>query len=1346
MPLNDLSPTRAHIVPRRRTTTQLVGAWLACCLLAFGILAWWSNREIEEQTVSLVDRLDALAQSRVAAVETWLSHVRADARLAARQLTDADVRHDLTQIVATHGYARIDIYGSDGARLFATDLVEDSEEIRQAVKRSLAERREVTVEIGSDAGIASLIGFVIPVLPGESVPRAFAARPGAVLLLVNPRATIFPVLNAGALGQKTAEVYLASVRDSRLQYLSPRAGAQAAAGKPGTPATWEAKALESRVPFGGEFYDEGGARVLAAVRFLPSEKWAVIARLELEEGLAPTRRLLEIVWAAAIALLFSATALTLATHRRIQARRLETSAERDWQYRTLVEEAQEGVAAHVDGKIVLVNPAALKLFRLDSEEQILGTDFLDWLPPPEPSCVSPGAPNLALPATYEATLRRTDGASTIVEVNTSPAHFGGRPGGQAVLRDITERKNAEARLARSRSLLEATLESTAEGIVVINHAGEFRRFNQRAVEMWGVPKEMLTADGTEKVLRFALEQLVEPDALLSRLQQIRLGETTPDAQTLELRDGRLLEFVSRPQRVRGEVVGHVWSFRDVSRQKQAEESLAESARRYRLLFERNLAGVYRSAPDGKLLECNDSFARIYGFESVEDALSHTAGQLYEVPDDRAVFLEKLRNQGRLVGVETRGRRKDGAALFLLENVSLVPGEPGTPEILEGTILDITERRRSEEALRISEAKHRLLFENSPLPMWVFDEENLEFLAVNEAACQGYGYTREEFLSMTIEEIRPSEDVEKLREHISHLTPDLRNSGIWRHLRRDGSILEVEIVSHPLAFSDRRAQMVLAIDVTERRLTERRIQERTTYLNALVENSPIALLALDSGHRIQMANPAFVRLFGYSPEELLGRDPDGLICPEDPKLRNEAGGFTNQCLSGRSIRATTTRRRKDGALIDVELYGVPLLEGGRLIGVYALYQDLTEQKRLSEQLRQAQKMEAVGRLAGGVAHDFNNLLTVILGTSDMLLERAVYPHPMEEELREIRSAGERAARLTRQLLAFSRSQVLRPEVLDLNVLLGNAKRMLSRLIGEDIEMKTNLDTALWSVRADPGQIEQVIMNLAVNARDAMPKGGKLTFETRNFRLGAALAHLHRDMAPGEYVEITVLDTGIGMDETTRSRLFEPFFTTKAVGMGTGLGLSTSYGVIKQSGGYIWAESKVGSGTVFRIYLPRIDGEPEAIVERRPAKTVLPRSESILLVEDEPEVRTFIERVLRGQGYQIFTASRPSEALTIASRADTQFDLLVTDVIMPEMDGRELARRLLSDRPTLPVIYLSGYSADAIGRHGVLDPGTAFLEKPFRPDTLVEKVREALEGGGPNDLESDPGREVANGLVQ
>jgi two-component system, cell cycle sensor histidine kinase and response regulator CckA len=1330
-----------------RFSRRLAGEWLwlLYCVLILLPLAAWTWHALDEEARAWAGRLGYLADGRLVAVESWLGHVRADARLAAailssdplvasrkpvtggRQWLATRTQERLARIASSHGFPGIRVYDPSVGLIFATDLVDGSPDpFREPVRRAMEKGHEALLELrsGSDSA-SSRFGFLLP--PGKSEteePESFS--PAAVLLVADPGKDLFPTLTDTALDRKGAEVYLVEARGARLHYLSPRlaAGRPTEGAVPVTSGVTETSVILDGIPFSGEFRDDRGRRVLAAVRFLRDEKRAVVARIDRAEAWASTHRTLAIVWAAALSLLVSARGLALATRRRIETRRLEETTVSDRRYRALIEEAREGVLAEVGGKIVLANPAARRLLGLGSDAEILGTDFLDWLPPSQFCTLARDGSNLGLPPTYETTVRRADGSHRTVEVDTTPVHFGGRAGVQVLIRDITERKSAEARLARSRSLIEATLESTADGIMVVDRAGEIRRYNERLVEMWGVPPELVAAQDNAKVLQFSFEQLVDPTSLKSSIEQSGLEEASRD-ELLELRDGRVFEFTSRPQRVEGEVVGRVWSFRDVSSQKRTEKALAESAARYRLLFERNLAGVYRSTMEGQLLECNDAFARIYGFESVEEALSHPASELYDIPGERAVFLERLESAGRLIGVETRGRRKDGTPLFLLETVSLVPGEAGALEILEGTVLDVTERRRSDQALRISEEKHRILFESSPLPMWVYDEGTLAFLAVNEAACRGYGYSREEFLSLTIEDIRPVQDVPQLKEHISRGLRDLNNSGIWRHLRKDGTLLEVEIVSHPLVFSDRPARMVLAIDVTQRRLTERRIQERTTYLNALVENSPVALLALDPLQRTQIANPAFVRLFGYSTEELVGRNPDELIAPDDPELRNEAGNFTQQCLSGRPVHATTRRRRKDGRLLDVELHGVPLIESGRLIGVYAMYQDLTEQRELSEQLRQSQKMEAVGRLAGGIAHDFNNLLTVILGTSEMLLERAGKQDGTSEELREIRAAGERAASLTRQLLAFSRKQVLRPEVLNLSAVLKNAERMLRRVIGEDIEMRSNLATALWSVRADPGQIEQVVLNLAVNARDAMPQGGELTFETRNVHVDAALARAHPGMVTGDYVEIAVSDTGVGMDEITRLRLFEPFFTTKPVGKGTGLGLSTAYGVVKQSGGYIWAESEPGRGTCFRIHLPRVHAESEAIAERGATVPSLRGSETILLVEDEPEVRSLVERVLRSQGYQVHAASRPSEALAIASRPGVELDLMVTDMVMPEMDGRELARRLHSDRPSLPVIYLSGYSAEAIGRDGVLDQGAAFLEKPFRPDFLVQKVREVLE---------------------
>ncbi len=634
------------------------------------------------------------------------------------------------------------------------------------------------------------------------------------------------------------------------------------------------------------------------------------------------------------------------------------------------------------------------------------------------------------------------------------------------------------------------------------------------------------------------------------------------------------------------------------------------------------------------------------------------------------------------------------------------------------------RERTAE-LEDSASRYRLLFESNPQSMWVFDQKTLAFLAVNDAACRHYGYSRQEFLSMTIRDIRPEADLPALVERLETERTDEHEAGRWRHRTKDGREIDVEITWNAIVFNGREAQLVLSNDVTERRRAERMMVERTNSLNALVDTSPIAILVLDAKHVVQIVNPAFVRLFGYSPEEVLGRNPDDLIAPPDPELKTEAAEFTRECLSGRAIHSATTRRRKDGRLVEVELHGVPLVENGRLLGVYAFYQDVTDTKELTEQLRQSQKIEAVGRLAGGIAHDFNNLLTVILGTTDMLLERTGEKHPMWEELKEIRVAGDRAASLTRQLLAFSRKQVLRPEVLDLGALLEGMERMLSRLIGEDIELTTSTPADLWRVRADPGQIEQVLLNLCVNARDAMPQGGKLQLQTANVHIDTSYASRRRGMRTGDYVEITVSDTGMGMNDEVRSRLFEPFFTTKELGKGTGLGLSMVYGIVKQSGGYVWADSEEGKGTAFRIQLPRIEAPRLESAEPDVVKPRARGTETILLVEDEPEVRLLVERILRMQGYRVLVAERPSQALAISSSSESPLHLLVTDVVMPEMDGPELYRRIRSQRPSLPVLYVSGYTPEEVAERGIVDPATAFLQKPFPPDLLAQRVRESLD---------------------
>jgi two-component system cell cycle sensor histidine kinase/response regulator CckA len=528
------------------------------------------------------------------------------------------------------------------------------------------------------------------------------------------------------------------------------------------------------------------------------------------------------------------------------------------------------------------------------------------------------------------------------------------------------------------------------------------------------------------------------------------------------------------------------------------------------------------------------------------------------------------------------RRPDNALLDMVASVGSQVGQ-------------FIERRRAEQQLRTKAAEYRLLFDANPAPMWVFDAETLRILAVNDAALRQYGYSREEFLSLTILDIRPPEDRERLLQ--------------------------------------------------------------------------------------------------------LRRDPSG------PRRYSEL-----------------RHRKKDGTIIDVEVSADSLVFAGRPARI-VLVQDVSHRKLLEEQLRQAQKMEAVGRLAGGIAHDFNNLLTVIGGHSELLLHELDAEDTRRGDVLTIQEAGERAGELTRQLLAFSRKQVLEPQVLDLNGLLRDSERLLRRLLTENLELRIVLAPEIGRIRADPVQLRQVVLNLVVNARDAMPDGGLLTLETQNADIDAEYTARHGLVSAGRYVLLAVSDTGVGMDAETKGRIFEPFFTTKERGRGTGLGLATVYGIVQQSGGFIWVYSEPGRGATFKVYLPRVDAEVTAESERPVPES--PRgSETIVLVEDDKQVRDLAERALERQGYTVRTAANAAEAMRLLESDAGPVHLLVTDVIMPGMNGRELAERLALFYPDLKVLYVSGYTDDVIVRHGMLGPDTSFLQKPFTPDALARKVSQVL----------------------
>jgi PAS domain S-box-containing protein len=506
------------------------------------------------------------------------------------------------------------------------------------------------------------------------------------------------------------------------------------------------------------------------------------------------------------------------------------------------------------------------------------------------------------------------------------------------------------------------------------------------------------------------------------------------------------------------------------------------------------------------------------------------------------------------------------------------------------------------------------------------------------------------------------------------------------------------------------------------LEGKKAEEATGWLAAIAESSWDAMVGTDPKGMVTAWNPGAERIFGYCAAEVMGK-PLSIFAP--PDRANETHELFEGLKRGQTVQAfETVRVRKDGNRIDVSVtLSLVRDRAGRVRGISGVIQDITQRRAAEEQLRQAQKMEAIGQLSGGIAHDFNNLLTVVLANADMLADRLPEGDARREDVDEISKAAESAATLTRQLLAFSRRQVLEPRVISLNGVVTGMEKMLRRLIGEHIEFSTALRENLGHIYADAGQLEQVIMNLAVNARDAMPRGGKLRIDTMDAELDETYSRAHVPVKPGRYAMMSISDTGCGMDPETQSHIFEPFFTTKE--KGTGLGLSTCYGIVKQSAGFIWVYSEPGVGTTFKIYLPRVDREVDAAA-RHKAPAAAGGSETILVVEDEESLREVTRRILQARGYSVLLACDGAEGLAMCAAKSGPIDLIVSDVVTPTLGGTDMAQRLLDQGNRTPVLFMSGYVDKMIPTGGVLQPGVNFIQKPFGPEALARKVREMLDG--------------------
>ncbi|MDF1504003.1 PAS domain S-box protein [Roseisolibacter sp. H3M3-2] len=635
-------------------------------------------------------------------------------------------------------------------------------------------------------------------------------------------------------------------------------------------------------------------------------------------------------------------------------------------------------------------------------------------------------------------------------------------------------------------------------------------------------------------------------------------------------------------------------------------------------------------------------------------------------------------------------------------------------------------------------QYEQVFSRNPTPMWVFDRETLAFLAVNDAAVARYGWSRAEFLGMTLREIRDAAAVPALL--AAHGRPRLEGplrGGVHRHRTKDGAALDVEIVADDVDWDGRPARLVLATDVTERERTAAALRASEARLAGIVDSAMDAVISVDAAQRVVVFNRAAESIFGVAADEAIGAPLERFL-PERYRAAHgrhvETFGRTGATARSMGHPGAVTGRRADGTEFPVEAtISHTAVRGadGREERLYTvILRDVSTRDLLAEQLRQAQKMEAVGRLAGGVAHDFNNLLTAISGNADFVLAELAPDTQARADVEEIRRAAERASGLTRQLLAFSRKQVLRPRVVELNDVVEGMERLLRRVIGEDVRLVTRCEAAPSRVFADPGQLEQVLMNLVLNARDAMPEGGTIRVATASVDVSALpVTAVRPGTAADGAVLLVVADDGAGMDADTQARAFEPFFTTKPEGKGTGLGLATVHGIVEQSGGAVWLDSAVGGGTTVSVALPAYAEAPVdadgASARPRGARGAVPLG-TVLLVEDEPAVRTLAERMLEKAGYRVVTAANGREGLArwVEERGRLGgVDIIVSDVVMPDAGGRQLVQRVREERPDVPVLFVSGYVEGGLAASD-MGGRTAFLEKPFRQDDLLARVRELL----------------------
>ena len=918
-----------------------------------------------------------------------------------------------------------------------------------------------------------------------------------------------------------------------------------------------------------------------------------------------------------------------------------------------------------------------------------------------------------------------DGTLILAEIVTHDIEWDGRQARLVAATNVTKRKQAEDELRAERELLRTLIDNVPDLIYVKDAASRFVVANRAVTRLAGgkTPEDLVGKTDFDFFPKDLATSYFSDEQAIIQSGQALVGrrEASVDAEG----NSRWLSTSKVPWRdPHGQTIGIIGIGRDITKRKQAEDELRAERGLLRTLIDNMPDYIYVKDAQSRFLIANSALAKLIGVKSSEDLLGKSdfdffpkelAASFYA--DEQAV----IRSGEPLVNREEPSVDAQGNAKWTLTSKVPLHDPRGQTIGIIGIGRDITERKQAGDALRESNQALKALVDASPVGIVCVDR-SWNVTLWNPTAERIFGWSEKELLGRPFSFV--PDDMRKTYNDLraAVFQGETVSNREMRARRKDRSQVDVLLSMAPLrdGLGEIRGAMDIVVDLTSSQKAETQLRLQA----AALESSANAVAITDRPGNIIWVNPAFTVMTGYSAEEVIGKSFHVLNSGTQPKSFYEQ--LWQTILGGNIWHGEIVNRRKDGSLYTEDQTITPVRnQRGETSHFVATMQDISEKKALAQQLNQAQKMESVGRLAGGVAHDFNNLLSVIIGYSDVLLDRPGLDPAMHKQAEEIRKAGKRAASLTRQLLAFSRQQVLEPKVLNLNAIVTDIEKMLRRLIGEDVELQSKLDPALGSVKADPGQIEQIIVNLAVNARDAMPQGGKLFIETCTEELDEEYARRHPPCTPGRYVLLSVTDTGIGMDPETQAHIFEPFFTTKELGKGTGLGLSTVYGIVKQSGGYIWVYSEPGHGAMFKIYLPQVGEPAQAIHPSEPASAQLLGSETILVVEDEESLRTLTHTLLEHRGYTVLDAKEGTHAFQVAQQHSGPIHLLLTDVVMPGMDGPKVAAQITQLHPETKVLYMSGYTGFSATGSGLLEVGMHLLQKPFTRDALLRKVREVLE---------------------